>query len=61
MPPKTYAQEIDEDLNEIKNDFKDAEPRFRVAMLFLMRKQLLMLFDIRHHLKQIVDINEKQA
>jgi len=59
---ETYAQEINDQLDKIQADAEISGPArgFRSAVLFLMRKQLMMLFDIRYHLRELLERDNGQ-
>ena len=54
--PITFVDEIQRDLANIKKTSENYDEYYRNTMIYFARKQAIFLYDIRHWLKELVDM-----
>ena len=54
--PITFVDEVTRDLANIKKTSENYDEYYRNTMVYFARKQAIFLYDIRHWLKELVDM-----
>lgn len=58
--PKTFVEEISANLNSIRDSSTSPTEAYQNTMIYFARKQAIFLYDIRHYLREIHDLQNME-